>query len=68
MEDRKDIQPHHRAAEAIVAREEIPAREKWLHQNQASMAAVPQGLADSAARRTRTLGSFVKYADDDADG
>lgn len=44
---------------------EIPAREKWLFDNPAALAAVKEGLSDSAAGRVHDLGDFSKYADDD---
>ncbi len=44
---------------------EIPAREKWLFNNKAALQQVKQGLEDVAAGRTRYLGSFVGYVDDD---
>ncbi len=42
----------------------IPRRELWLHQNAEAKAAVLQGLADSAAGRTRPGGDFSQYLDE----
>jgi len=44
---------------------EIPAREKWLHENSQALASVRRGLADSKAGRTKSLGSFSKYTKED---
>lgn len=43
---------------------EIPAREKWLWENKAALAKVKKGLEDSAAGRTKSRGSFAKFADE----
>ena len=40
----------------------VPAYETWLFQNKKALAAVKRGLADSAAGRTKNLGSFAAYA------
>jgi hypothetical protein len=40
----------------------VPAYEAWLFQNKAALASVKRGLADSAAGRTRKLGSFARHA------
>lgn len=40
---------------------EIPARERWLFDNPQALASVRQGLADSAAGRVVSLGSFGKH-------
>ncbi|WP_030008023.1 hypothetical protein [Picosynechococcus sp. NKBG042902] len=37
----------------------IPEREAWLYKNQDALAAIQQGLAESAAGESRSLGSFV---------
>lgn len=44
---------------------EIPAREKWLFDNASALGAVKAGLAQAAQGKTRTLGSFARYADED---
>lgn len=44
---------------------EIPAREKWLFENELALAQVKQGLLDSAAGRVHKRGSFSKYAEED---
>lgn len=41
----------------------IPKRELWLHNNPEAKAIVLQGLADSAAGRTRNGGDFTQYLD-----
>jgi hypothetical protein len=46
---------------------EIPAREKWLFQNSEALASVRRGLEDAKNGRTRSLGSFAKYLDDEDD-
>jgi hypothetical protein len=42
----------------------IPASEAWLFQNKKALASVKRGLRDSAAGRTRSLGSFAKFAEE----
>jgi len=44
---------------------EIPAREKWLFENPKALASVRRGLADAKAGKTKSLGSFAKYVDED---
>jgi len=44
---------------------EIPAREKWLFENSTALGAVKTGLAQAAEGKTRSLGSFAQYADED---
>jgi len=46
---------------------EIPAREKWLFDNPAAREAVRTGLRQAAEGRTRSRGSFARYADDEID-
>jgi len=46
---------------------EIPAREKWLFDNEAAVGAVKTGLKNAAAGQTRSLGSFARYSDEDID-
>jgi hypothetical protein len=43
---------------------EIPARQKWLFENEAALGAVKAGLAQAAEGKTRSLGSFSHYADE----
>jgi hypothetical protein len=43
----------------------IPASEVWLYRNPKALASVRRGLADVAAGRTKSLGSFARYADED---
>lgn len=44
---------------------EIPAREAWLFENPDAIGAVRAGLADAAAGRLRSRGSFSRYLEDD---
>ncbi len=46
---------------------EIPAREKWLFENKSAATSVRKGLAEAEAGKTKSLGSFSKYADDKED-
>lgn len=39
---------------------EIPAREKWLFENEKALASVRRGLADAKAGKTKRRGSFAK--------
>ena len=41
---------------------EVPAREKWLFENTGALNAVREGLAQSAQGRTRSRGSFARFA------
>lgn len=41
----------------------IPVHEAWLYENKEALKSVRRGLADSAAGRTRYLGSFASHAD-----
>jgi len=43
---------------------ELPAREAWLFKNKEVLASVEKGLKESAAGKTRSLGSFAKHLDD----
>lgn len=43
---------------------EIPAREKWLFENKKALAAVERGLKESRNKKTKSLGSFARYAKD----
>ena len=44
---------------------EIPAREAWLFENTAALGAVKVGLAQAAEGKSRSLGSFAQFADED---
>ena len=46
---------------------EVPSREKWLFDNPTALDSVKRGLADAKAGRTKSKGSFAKYADDEDD-
>lgn len=43
----------------------VPAYEAWLFENKEALASVKRGLTDSAAGRTRNLGSFAAHAKKD---
>jgi len=43
----------------------IPASEAWLYRNADALESVRRGLEDAAAGRTKSLGSFARFADDD---
>ncbi len=40
----------------------VPVYETWLYENKPALAAVKRGLADSAAGRTKSRGSFAAFA------
>lgn len=44
---------------------EIPAREKWLFDNPKAVASVRRGLAEAKAGKTKSVGSFAKYIEED---
>lgn len=44
----------------------VPAYEAWLFKNTEAVAAVKKGLVESAQGRTRSRGSFARYADDES--
>ena len=44
---------------------ELPAREAWLFKNKEALASVEKGLKQSAERKTKSLGSFAQYAEED---
>lgn len=46
---------------------EIPAREKWLFENKSALKAVESGLKQVAAGKTKSLGSFAEFADEEID-
>ena len=46
---------------------EIPAREKWLFENQGALNAVREGLKQATEGRTSTRGSFAGFANDEID-
>jgi hypothetical protein len=43
----------------------VPASEAWLFRNKGALESLRQGFEDVAAGKTRSLGSFAEYADDD---
>jgi len=43
----------------------VPVYETWLFENKKALASVKRGLADSAAGRTKDLGSFASQTDED---
>ena len=40
---------------------EIPARERWVYDNPQVLASLERGIADAAAGRVKSRGSFSKY-------
>ncbi len=46
---------------------ELPAREAWLFKNKDALASVEKGLKQSAAGKTKSLGSFAKHLKDDSE-
>ena len=44
---------------------EIPAREAWLFENPAALAAVRTGLADAAEGHLKDRGDFARFAEED---
>jgi hypothetical protein len=40
----------------------VPVHEAWIFENKGALASVKRGLADSAAGRTKDLGSFASRA------
>lgn len=42
---------------------EIPAREKWLFDNQTALNAVKTGIEQASKGQTRSRGSFAKFVD-----
>lgn len=43
----------------------IPAYEAWVFEDKDALASVKRGLADSAAGRTKNLGSFAAHGNED---
>ena len=43
----------------------IPSSEAWVFRNPEVLASVRRGLADAAAGRTKSLGSFADFASED---
>src|ERR1700685_343271 len=43
----------------------IPAHEAWLFEDKKILASVKRGLKQSAQGKTKSLGSFAKYAEED---
>jgi len=43
----------------------VPAYEAWIFEDRKALASLKRGLADSAAGRTKSLGSFASHADED---
>jgi hypothetical protein len=46
---------------------EIPAREKWLHENPKALASLRKGIKQAEEGKTRPLGSFARFADNEDD-
>jgi len=44
---------------------EVPAREAWLFKNKEALESVERGLKQSAAGKTKSLGSFAQFLEDD---
>lgn len=45
----------------------VPASEAWLYRNARALASVRRGLTEAAAGKAKRIGSFARYADDDAE-
>ena len=43
----------------------IPASEAWLFKNKKALASIRRGLAEAGEGKTKPLGSFARYANDD---
>ena len=55
------------AGQILLSPQEIPAEEAWLYKNKEAFASVTKGLEESATGKTKSLGSFAKYLDEDED-
>jgi hypothetical protein len=44
---------------------EIPAREKWIYEDKATLQKLKKGLKDAAEGKVKSLGSFAKYLEED---
>ena len=44
---------------------EIPAKEKWLWENEHALQQVKKGLKDSAEGKIKSRGNFTKFVDED---
>jgi predicted transcriptional regulator len=63
---KKSAQEHERDEKRIA--HTVPESDKWLYDNPTALASVRKGLADAAAGRTVSLGSFAKYLDSNKSG
>jgi hypothetical protein len=61
------ILPIWRAVEPLLAPDDIPERERLVHDDPALAARIRQGIAEAEAGLTVDRGSFAKYLDDEPD-
>ena len=45
--------------------EALPEQERWLYRAPEAMASLDRGIADAAAGRVKSLGSFTAFVDDE---
>lgn len=60
-----DVYRDERGRIILDPRVSIPASEAWLFRNKKAIDSVRRGLADAAEGKTKSIGSFAEYADDD---
>ena len=60
-----DVYKDERGRIILDPRISIPASEAWLFRNRKALESVRRGLRDAEEGKTKTLGSFAEYADDE---